>query len=225
MSTCYSHSSVAEHKQWCSLVFRILQNFVNAEIKLTRLFPTLFKHFYCNITAAVPYEFYRVNSNNYIINGIILSFTLTILPRDFGVHISTHINQKIKHSASLFTSCNLERYSRLLSLNKSFILLSCCDWSRLSGKVFLTVQIKVCARLEVCNWPARHAWNSQMSMKFKEAVKVDCRSVHKVYPHWRSRGEMLHKHSLSPKLNKQLFLKLLQLRILAQYQINKQSWQ
>lgn len=36
----------------------------------------------------------------------------------------------------------------------------------------LTVQIKVCARLKVCNWLARHVRNSQMSMKFKEAGEV-----------------------------------------------------
>lgn len=40
------------------------------------------------------------------------------------------------------------------------------------GKCFPTVQIKVCALLKVCNWLARHVWNSQMSMKFKEAAEV-----------------------------------------------------
>lgn len=38
--------------------------------------------------------------------------------------------------------------------------------------MFPTVQIKVCSHLKVCNWLARHVWNSQMSMKFKEAAKV-----------------------------------------------------
>lgn len=47
------------------------------------------------------------------------------------------------------------------------------------GKCFPTVQIKVCALLKVCNWLARHVWNSQMSMKFKEAAEVGLR------PAWR----------------------------------------
>lgn len=38
--------------------------------------------------------------------------------------------------------------------------------------MFLAVQIKVRARLKVCNWLARHVWNSQMSMKSKKVVKV-----------------------------------------------------
>lgn len=59
--------------------------------------------------------------------------------------------------------------------------------------MFLTVQIKVCARLKVCNWLARHVWNSQMSMKFKEAVKVKAVGLYIEAILTESfEGEMLH---------------------------------
>lgn len=69
-----------------------------------------------------------------------------------------------------------------LSPNKSFIVLLRITLGLISvilGKCFSLSRIKVCARLKVCNWLARHVWNSQMSMKFKEAVKVGCGSAHR----------------------------------------------
>lgn len=36
----------------------------------------------------------------------------------------------------------------------------------------LALPIKACVRLKVCNWPARHVRNSQMSLKLKKAEKV-----------------------------------------------------
>lgn len=118
-----------------------------------------------------------------IINGIIWPTVLAIISCDFAAQ---HKNQQIRLSASLRMPRSRERQSRLLSLNKSFIPLSCRDWSQWSGKVFLTVRIKVCARLKVCNWLARHVWNSQMSMKFKEAAKVGWESVHRGFSDWNA---------------------------------------